>query len=87
MKLVRWICDECGERVIEEPRHQQARLFMYTNGYGMLDGEHKYKANICSAQCGITLLRKWMAKLEEMATDSRTGPARFRTAAEKDSDK
>jgi hypothetical protein len=85
VKLVRWICDECGERVLEEPRHQQARLFMYTNGYGMLDGEHKYKANICSAPCGLALLRKWMTELEEMAAgDSRTGPARFRTAAPKD---
>lgn len=68
MKKVRFICDACGEPAPKGALgRQRVRCLMYTDGYGMRDGEHTLRAHICSAECGLRLLKKYVREIEGAA--------------------
>lgn len=68
MKKVRYLCDACGERIgsaiTVSPWEHVVRAKMVTHGYGMQDGEHVLRGHICSAPCGLKMLKKWIREIE-----------------------
>ena len=68
MKKVRYLCDACGERIdsriTSSPSEHVVRAKMVTHGYGMGDGIHELRGHICSWQCGLKMLREWIASID-----------------------
>ena len=58
MKKVKVTCDACGAPVRRNfaGERQFATLRMRTDGYKLIDGDHRYRWDICSAECGLALL-------------------------------
>jgi hypothetical protein len=66
VRTVRAVCDQCGKRIKAlGPCAGERVLFrMTTHGYGMLDGDHRYRADICSPECGLILVKGWLHTIE-----------------------
>lgn len=58
-------CDACRKSVPSEPGDQQRLVVrMRTHGYDLMDGDHRERFDICSPECGLKLLRKWIDEIE-----------------------
>lgn len=68
MKKVRYVCDGCGSQITwgvhGPPSEHRVSASMVTHGYGPLDGQHKFSGHICSPECGLRLLKEWIANIE-----------------------
>lgn len=66
MKRFKITCDRCGVRIVKgDAARQVLELDMITHGYDERDGHHRYRFDICTAKCGLDLLR---IALEEIDT-------------------
>ncbi len=70
MKTVNVTCDRCGKRTLpdDDGGYQFASLRMVAHGYGMQDGDHMERWHICSAACGLKLLKQAIFDIESADT-------------------
>lgn len=68
-------CDAC--KAIVEPcstgETEMASFRLKTFGYGNLDGDHRREWDICSAECGLKLVKRYIKEIE---TGGREGDGR-----------
>jgi hypothetical protein len=66
VKSVKVTCDQCGKRIRQDSDggYQHASLRMLVHGYGMQDGDHRHRWHICSAVCGLKLLKNTIRDIE-----------------------
>lgn len=69
MKKVRYLCDGCEKRIDSKitihPWEHRVSAVMETHGYGMQDGKHTLRGHICSPECGLKMLKKWIRDIEK----------------------
>lgn len=66
MKTVKVTCDVCHGRVKRDGNGERNRLSvqMRASGYGLCDGDHRYRYDICSAKCGLIALKAIVTGIE-----------------------
>ncbi len=79
MKRVRVTCDVCGARVPRDSFGERdfVSVRMRTGGYGLQDGDHRYRFDVCSSACGIIAIA---AALKTIKTGEDCLPAPQRSA-------